>query len=212
MVKYPLYLDLSGKLAVVIGAGNVAARKVQALAPTGARIVVVAPDADENFRQACGTGDIELIIGKYSKDHLAEAVLAIAATDDLDLNKRIYADCQELKVICNVVDQPELCDFYVPALVQRGHLQIAIGTDGNCPAYAGHVRRKLEGIFTEDHGRFVDELEKIRKHIIAEIADLGQRKAVLVQLVKDDSFDRFLKDGPDQWQQWAKEVVSQQAG
>ena len=212
MVKYPLYLDLSGKLAVVIGAGNVAARKVQALAPTGARIVVVAPDADETFRQACGKGDIELIVAKYSKDHLTEAVLAIAATDDLDLNRRIYADCQQLKVICNVVDQPELCDSYVPALVQRGQLQIAIGTDGNCPAYAGHVRRKLEEIFTEDHGRFVDELEKIRKHIIAEIDDLGQRKAVLVQLVKDDSFDRYLKDGAADWQEWAKEIVSQQAG
>ena len=85
-------------------------------------------------------------------------MLAIAATSDRQLNRRIYKDCQELEILCNVVDAPELCDFIVPAVVKRGDLQIAIGTEGNCPAYAGHLRKKLEQSFTDKHGEFLAEL------------------------------------------------------
>ena len=192
----------------MIGAGNVAARKVQSLIPTGARIVVVAEHATTVFQDVCEGANIEVVIGSYSKDYLAGAVLAIAATNDMALNNRIYKDCQQLEVLCNIVDMPHLCDFYVPALVERGSLQIAIGTDGKCPAYSGHLRRKLEEMFTNRHGLFLEELDKIRKHIIATIDDGARRKAVLGQLVKDESFDYFIKNGPQAWQEWAMETIN----
>lgn len=208
MAKYPIYLDLEGRRVVMIGAGNVAARKVQSLIPTGARIVVVAEHATTVFQDVCEGANIEVVIGSYSKDYLAGAVLAIAATNDMALNNRIYKDCQQLEVLCNIVDMPHLCDFYVPALVERGSLQIAIGTDGKCPAYSGHLRRKLEEMFTNRHGLFLEELDKIRKHIIATIDDGARRKAVLGQLVKDESFDYFIKNGPQAWQEWAMETIN----
>ena len=170
MARYPIYLDLTNKRVVVIGAGPVAARKVNSLQEAGARVIVIAKKADRTFEKSCKLPNVEVVISAYLKDYLAEAVLAIAATNDLKLNRRIYKDCQELEVLCNVVDQPDLCDFFVPAVVKHGPLQIAIGTDGNCPAYAGHLRKKLEDQFTEDHGRFVVELEAIRKHIIKELS------------------------------------------
>ncbi len=210
MAKYPIYLDLEGRHVVVIGAGNVAARKVQSLTATGARIVVVAEHATTVFQDACEGANIEVVISSYSKDYLAGAVLAIAATNDTVLNNRIYKDCQQLEVLCNVVDVPELCDFYVPAVVERGSLQIAVGTDGKCPAYSGHLRRKLEEMFTDRHGLFLEELDKIRKHIIATIDDPARRKAILGQLVKDESFDYFIKNGPQAWQQRAQEVIDKQ--
>jgi len=193
---------------VVIGAGNVAARKVQSLAAAGARIVVVAEHATSIFQEACEGTNIEVVISSYSKDYLAGAVLAIAATNDTALNNRIYRDCQQLEVLCNVVDVPELCDFYVPAVVECGSLQIAVGTDGKCPAYAGHLRRKLEEMFTNEHGLFLDELDKIRKHIISTVEDGARRKAILGQLVKDESFDYFVKNGPQAWQERAMETVN----
>ena len=212
MAKYPIYLDLEGRRVVVIGAGNVAARKVQSLIATGARIVVVAEHATTVFQDACEGANIEVVISSYSKDYLASAILAIAATNDTVLNNRIYKDCQQLEVLCNVVDVPELCDFYVPAVVERGSLQIAVGTDGKCPAYSGHLRRKLEEMFTDRHGLFLEELDKIRKHIIATIDDGARRKAILGQLVKDESFDYFIKNGAAAWQERAAEIVNSSDG
>jgi len=209
MAKYPIYLELAGRRVVVVGAGAVAARKAQTLSEVGARIVVIAKDASQAFEKTCSKLNIELVISSYSKDYLAEAVLAIAATNDLNLNRRIYKDCQELEVLCNVVDQPELCDFFVPAVVKRGPLQIAVGTDGNCPAYAGHLRKKLEDQFTEDHGRFITELESIRKRIIAEIPDGAKRKAILGQLAGDKSLEYFLANGCAKWQAYAQQIIAE---
>ncbi len=209
MAKYPIYLELAGRRVVVVGAGAVAARKAQTLSEAGARVVVIAKDVDETFEKTCSKPNIELVISSYSKDHLAQALLAIAATNDLELNRRIYKDCQELEVLCNVVDQPELCDFFVPAVVKRGPLQIAISTDGNCPAYAGHLRKKLEDQFTDDHGRFVIELESIRKKVVADIPDGTKRKMILGQLAGDKSFEYFLANGSAEWQSYAQQIIIQ---
>ncbi|MBN1123897.1 MAG: bifunctional precorrin-2 dehydrogenase/sirohydrochlorin ferrochelatase [Sedimentisphaerales bacterium] len=207
MHRYPIYLNLAGKRTIVIGAGTVGARKVLSLADAGARVVVVALHFDSVFAESCNLPNVELIESAYSKDYLASALLCIAATNDPTLNQRIYRDCQELEVLCNVVDVPELCDFYVPAVVQRGPLQIAVSTDGHCPAYAGHVRRKLETLFTETHGRFVEALEQMRREIIQSVDNPNHRKALLGELVKDESLNRFLKEGPDAWFQYAESLI-----
>ena len=210
MAKYPIFLDLNGRRVVIIGGGSVATRKTEAILRTGARLVVVAPRLDEMLRKVCAGTKTELIESKYSKDYLAGATLVIAATNDEALNKQIYKDCQQLEILCNVVDSPKLCDFYVPAVVQRGDLQIAIGTDGKSPAYAGHLRKKLEKIFTEKHGEFLTSLEAIRGFIIENIADASQRKAILGKLTDDESFEYFLQNGPEQWRKRAEEQIKSQ--
>jgi precorrin-2 dehydrogenase/sirohydrochlorin ferrochelatase len=199
MAKYPIYLELSGRRAVVIGAGTVALRKVQALVEAGGRVTVVAEHIPTNLKDAFLLTQAEIIVSSYSKNYLAGATLCIAATNDMVVNQQVYNDCQELEVLCNVVDQPHLCDFFVPAIVKRGDLQIAISTEGNCPAYAGHLRKKLEDMFTETHGQFVHELEKVRKNLIAQIHDSDQRKAIMGDLTSDESFDYFIAQGSDKW-------------
>ena len=207
MAKYPIFLELSGRRVVVVGGGAVAVRKAQALLAAGARLVVVAEQIDNMLTVLCRDKKAELIKSKYSKDYLAEAVLTIAATNNPQLNRRIYKDCQELEVLCNVVDEPELCDFFVPAVVKRGDLQIAIGTEGHCPAYAGHIRKKLEEIFTEEHGQFLAELEALRKQIITDVAEPTERKAMLGELADDKSFEYFVANGPAQWRTFAEELI-----
>lgn len=192
----------------MIGGGAVAARKAQVLLAAGARLVVVAERIDEMLTVLCRDKTAELVRSKYDKSYLAEAVLVVAATNNNKLNKQIYRDCQELEVLCNVVDVPELCDFFVPAVVKRGNLQIAVSTDGYCPAYAGHVRKKLEAIFTETHGEFLTELETARKHIIRDISSPADRKALLGRLVDDKSFEYFVEKGPSQWRTFAEELIS----
>jgi precorrin-2 dehydrogenase/sirohydrochlorin ferrochelatase len=208
MAKYPIFLELGGRRAVVVGGGAVAVRKAQALLAAGARLVVVSKDIDDALTALCqGTG-AELVKSKYSKSYIAEAVLVIAATNDRQLNKQIYKDCQELEILCNVVDAPELCDFIVPAVVKRGDLQVAIGTEGHCPAYAGHLRKKLEQTFTDKHGQFLAELESLRNRVIKDVPDPIGRKALLGQLVDDKSFEYFIQNGPAKWQEYADRLIS----
>jgi precorrin-2 dehydrogenase/sirohydrochlorin ferrochelatase len=208
MAKYPIFLELSGRRAVVIGGGAVAVRKAQPLLAAGARLVIVAEHVDDMLTALCARSEAELVRSKYSKNYLAGAVLAIAATNNRQLNKQIYKDCQELEILCNVVDQPELCDFFVPAVVKRGELQIAIGTEGYCPAYAGHIRKKLEQTFTNKHGEFLAELETLRKRIIKDVPETSDRKALLGQLVDDKSFEYFIENGPAKWQAYADKLIS----
>jgi precorrin-2 dehydrogenase/sirohydrochlorin ferrochelatase len=197
---------------VIIGAGAVAARKAQSLLAAGARLVIVADKMNDVLTSLCQGTNAELVKSKYSKNYLTGAVIAIAATNNHELNKRIYKDCQELEVLCNVVDEPELCDFYVPAVVKRGDLQIAIGTEGSCPAYSGHLRKKLGQTFTEKHGEFLAEVETIRRHIITEVQDPAERKALLGKLVDDNSFEHFVQEGPEQWRVFAERLISTRKG
>jgi len=199
---------MSGRRAVVIGAGSVAVRKIQALHEAGARVTVLAEYIDSSHRDTIERANVELILSKYSKDYLVGATLVIAATNDSALNRQVHHDCQELQILCNVVDQPELCDFYTPSVVRRGDLHIAIGTDGNCPAYAGHVRRKLEDIFTETHGEFVEQLEKVRSQILRQIADPNQRKALLGRLASDESFEIYVRKGCQDWTVYANGQIT----
>lgn len=208
MAKYPLFLELTGRRAVVVGGGAVAVRKARSLLAAKARLVVVAEKVNDVLTGLCADSGAELIRSKYSKDYLAGAVLVIAATNDQRLNRRIYKDCQELEILCNVVDQPELCDFYVPAVVKRGDLQIAIGTEGDCPAYAGHIRKKLEQIFTEKHGEFLAELELLRERIVKEVPDPADRTTLLGELVDDASFERFVENGSAAWRRTAGEIIT----
>jgi len=150
--KIPIFLEMENRRVVVIGGGSVAFRKVQILLDAGRTSC--------SCGRACRSGPRKSMPEKqksrtvkapYSKEYLAGATLAIAATNNRELNKQIFHDCQELDVLCNVVDDPELCDFFTPAVIKRGDLQIAVSTDGLSPAYAGHIKKKLEEMFTETH-------------------------------------------------------------
>jgi len=209
MAKYPIFLELGGRRVVVIGAGAVAIRKAQSLLDAGARLVVVSEHIDSAMTTLCQQANAELVRSKYSKDHLVGAALVIAATSNRQLNERIYKDCQQLEILCNVVDQPQLADFFVPAVVKRGHLQIAIATEGSCPAYTGHLRKKLEQIFTVQHGEFLAQLETLRELVIETVPNPADRKALLGQLVEDESFEYFIQNGPAAWRDRAEKITKQ---
>ncbi|HBG25719.1 MAG: hypothetical protein A2Y10_20425 [Planctomycetes bacterium GWF2_41_51] len=206
-MKYPIFLNLKSKRAVVIGGGSVAARKVLGLLDSQARIVVVADKIDDVLENRCRNSNVEFVEAKYSKEYLVSASIVFAATNDRSVNEQVYKDCQELEILCNVADEPEFCDFFVPAVVKRGDLQIAVCTEGDSPSYAGHIRKKLEDIFTEKHGEFLAELEAIRERIMEEISDSSQRKVILGELAGDASFDYYLEKGPEEWEKNTEEKI-----
>jgi len=207
MVKYPIFLDLKDRRVLLVGAGVVAQRKALTLMETGARLVVVADRIDPAFEAACATRKVELIKGRYSSEYIGDATLVIAATDDHKVNNRVYRDCQEKGVLCNSVDEPDCCDFFAGAVVTRGRLQLAVSTDGACPAYAGHLRKKIEDIITQEHGRFLDELETARGKVLSRVSDETQRKVIMGHLVEDASFAMFIGHGSTAWQCYADDVI-----
>jgi precorrin-2 dehydrogenase/sirohydrochlorin ferrochelatase len=208
MAKYPIFLELNGCRTVVIGGSAVALRKLQVLLDCGAKVKVVAKQIDDDLAELCRAREAELIKAGYHKDYLAGALLVVAATDDNQLNRQIYQDSRQLGILCNVVDAPQLCDFFVPAVVKRGRLQIAIGTDGVCPAYARRLREKLEQIITDKNGEFLLELGKLRSRIIEQIAEPTKRQKLLRKLTGDESFECFCQKGPIAWRDYAAKVIA----
>jgi precorrin-2 dehydrogenase/sirohydrochlorin ferrochelatase len=207
MAKFPIFLELNERRAVVIGAGHVAVRKAQSLLDAGARVVVVADKIDQHMSSICKKRNAELIPDKYASHYLNQAVLVIAATNNPKVNRQIYDDCQKLQILCNVVDCPELCDFFVPGVIEQGALTIAVSTGGKCPAYAGHIRKKIDEIITDKHGEFLESLQKARKTVYQKIQNPDQAKKTLGHLVSDKSFDHFIKKGAAEWELMAESVI-----
>ncbi len=144
---YPIYADLTGRTVLVVGGGIVAARKVKALLKRQIRVTVVAPEICPELQELTNDSDLVIHRRSYQKGDLAEHWLVIAATDDSELNQKVFAEAAEARIFCNVVDQPELCTFHVPAVVRQGLLQIAISTGGASPALAKRIRQELEKRF-----------------------------------------------------------------
>jgi precorrin-2 dehydrogenase/sirohydrochlorin ferrochelatase len=209
MSKYPIFIELKDKRVVIIGGGQIACRKAEALLETRCQLVVVTKAVCTPLEALCAQSKAELILGPYGPDYLRGAVLVVAATNHQALNEQIYRDCQTREILCNVVDQPELCDFYVPAVVRQGLLQIAVSTSGASPAFASHVRQTLEGLYTEKHGEFLDLLLWAREQTLAHLTDANQKKTVSGWLAADSSFDLFVTKGKDAWQTMALQKIAE---
>ena len=176
---FPMFVKLDGKRCLVVGAGRVGEPKISSLIETGARIYVIALEASEAVHQWARAGKITLEIRGFAPTDLDGTFLAIVATASRDLNRSIYREARQRGVLCNVVDVPEYCDFYYPAVVRRGDLQIAISTNGQSPSLAQKLRRQLEKQFGPGYARWVAELGETRRLVLASDLD-PQRKSDLL--------------------------------
>jgi len=186
MKLFPLFADLRGRRVLVVGGGVVAERKVKSLLACEARIVVGALDASRCLQELSRQGRIELIQGVFEPGWLAGAWLAVAATDDRELNRRVAALAGEHRLFVNVVDDPELSSFQVPSIVDRSPLTIAISSAGSAPVLARRVRERIESLFDHSLGSLAALAARKRQAIRAARPGLRQRRA----------FYDWLMDGP----------------
>jgi siroheme synthase-like protein len=185
---YPLYLDLSGRPVLVVGAGRVAARKVEALLSAGAQVTVVAPDVCEEFDTLARRPGLTIEIRPFAPGDMDGRWLVIAATGSADINRWVSELAGRARIFCNVVDKPDLCTFHVPAVVRRGLLQLAISTGGASPALAAHLRRRLEAEFGPAWAALIDALAELRRHYREKYADdLATRGRLLKEFVESDA-------------------------
>ena len=182
---------------MVVGGGQVAERKVASLLEVGALVRVIAPSLTEPLSLWKGEGKIEHVNQEYDAHHLDRAFLVIGATDDRKANEQVSADCRAGDILVNVVDAPEDCDFFVPSVVQRGDLTLAISTDGKSPALAKRIREELEEAYGEEYERFLAILAEVRSHLAAVCPEAGRRQEILAKLAQSD-IPRLLKEGREQ--------------
>lgn len=193
---FPMFLKLANRQALIVGAGKVGEPKIGGLLETGARIRVVALDATPAVRDWAREGRIELELRAFSSDDLHGAFVAVVATSSRTLNERIYREAQARGVLCNVVDVPDLCDFFYPAVVQRGDLQIAISTAGQSPSLAQKLRQQLEKQFGPGYAAWVAELGETRRLVLASDLDADRKRELLHSLASREALEAALAEAP----------------
>ena len=184
---FPMFVKLEGKRCLVVGAGGVGEPKIGGLIDTGACVHVIALEASDAVKGWAQAGKIRLELRAFSVGDLDGALLAVVATASRALNGSIYREAQRRGVLCNVVDDPEYCDFYYPAVVRRGDLQIAISTNGQSPSLAQKLRQQLERQFGPGYARWIAELGETRKLVLASDLDPERKSALLHSLASREA-------------------------
>jgi precorrin-2 dehydrogenase/sirohydrochlorin ferrochelatase len=188
---YPVCLDIAGKQCLVVGGGKVALRKALDLLEAGAKVRAVAPQFIEAFRKSCG---IELCRKAYDSADLRDCALVIAATDSEDVNRRVCEDARLARVLVNVVDAPELCDFIVPATLRRGDMTISVSTGGASPSLARKIRLELEKRYPARFAAFVGFLGKMRREARKKFP-ASRRRQIMERILNGHAWEVFAKKG-----------------
>lgn len=184
----PVFLKIEKRPCLVVGAGTIAAVKIFALLEAEARVTVVAPRANDDVAGLAASGAILWHAREFQPGDLIGSVLVIAATADSAVNRAVHKEAQRLGILCNAVDDPPNCDFYFPAVVRRGDLQIAISTAGQSPALAQRLRRELDELVDASAGDVVRYLGELRREIIATQPPSEARKQLLLDLAYSERF------------------------
>lgn len=178
---------------MVVGAGAIAESKITGLVDTGCEVVVVAPQARPEIEELARAGKIEWRKREFETADLDEMFLVVAATSSTAVHEQIFLEARRRGVLCNIVDVPKLCDFYYPAIVQRGDLQIAVSTAGQSPALAQRLRKELEAQFGVEYAEWLVELGQARDAMMVAQLSAAERKERLHALVTAEAFEDFLR-------------------
>jgi siroheme synthase-like protein len=184
MREKPYYiacLDLAGRRVLVVGGGEVALQKTRSLLDCDARVTVVAPHTTDELRAL----DVTWLARSYEPADLASHFLVVAATDDPELQRQVFADAEAQAVLCNVPDVPALCSFILPAVHRDGPIAIAVSTGGASPALAQRLRNEIAGIVSPQHVELAVRLRELRPAAKERFATYEERRAYFQTLVEE---------------------------
>lgn len=205
---FPVMLKLENRGCLVVGGGEVAERKVNDILLSSGRVKVVAPLISPRLNEMAADGLIEVNLRPYMTDDLEGMVLVIAATDDKTINHRVAAECRTRGILVNVVDDPEVCDIYIPAVLRRGALTISVSTEGKSPLLAKKIKEELANVYGEEYAELIELLGEIREKIKDSVPDIENRRNMFLQLVEGPLLDMFKNGGIEQVKEWLSHVYS----
>jgi precorrin-2 dehydrogenase/sirohydrochlorin ferrochelatase len=189
MLETPFYiacLKLKGRRCLVVGAGDVGLEKVEGLLACGADVTLVAPDAIPALEELAAEGSITYLRREYESGDLEGHLIAIAATNDTDVNIGVYDDAEARAMLINVVDVPPLCNFILPAIVRTGPLAVAISTAGASPALAKRMKREIADMFGEPYADLAVMLNEARGWAKGTLPTYQDRKEFFEGIVNGD--------------------------
>ena len=189
MLETPFYiacLRLTGRRCVVVGGGEVGLEKVEGLLACDAEVRLIAPEAQPELVQLALEGSIRWERRQYATGDLDGCLIAIAATDDTDLNIRVFEDAEARAMLVNVVDVPPLCNFILPAIVRTGPLAVAISTAGASPALAKRMKREISELFGEPYANLAILLNEARGWAKATLPTYQDRKVFFESIVNGE--------------------------
>jgi len=193
---FPLLVLLEGRRCCVVGGGPVAERKVGSLLEAGARVRVVAPAVTPALAALAEAGRVELERRPYRPGDAEGALLVVAATDDAAVNRQVWEEAEGRGQLVNAVDDPPHCNVFVPAVVRRGPLTLAVSTGGGAPALAARIRRRLEEQFPPAWGALIELLADLRPAVKARYPDdEAARREAWYRAVDGDLLERLERDG-----------------
>jgi siroheme synthase-like protein len=196
MGYYPIFLNLNDRRCAVIGGGVVAERKVEGLIAAGADVTVISPALSEGLRKLLGKGAVRHVAREYRSGDLAEFELVFVATDDAAVNSAVYRDARARRIWINCADDPDHCNFILPAVIRRGDLTVAVSTGGASPAAARAIREELDDYLSEDYAQLVQVAAEVR----AELKEKSFSAAASAwNKALNDEFRRLIRAGkPEQ--------------
>jgi precorrin-2 dehydrogenase/sirohydrochlorin ferrochelatase len=162
MSLYPVFLKLAGHRVLIVGGGEVAEQKTEAVLRSATDVTVISPTVTDRIRSWADQGRLRHLASEFQAGMAQGYFLVIACTDSEAVNRTAYEEARAAGALANAVDDPEYCDFYAPAVVNRGPFQIAISTGGASPALAQKVRRELEEKYGPEYGPWTAWLGRVR--------------------------------------------------
>jgi precorrin-2 dehydrogenase / sirohydrochlorin ferrochelatase len=165
MGYYPIFLEMKDRRCVVIGGGAVAERKVEGLVAVGANVTVISPVITDGLRDLLTQGAIRHVAREYQASDRAGYDLVFVATDNSEINAAVFSEARSLRIWVNSADDPDHCDFILPAVIRRGDLTVAVSTGGASPAVARAIREELDEYFTADYARFIQIAGEVRREL-----------------------------------------------
>ena len=189
MKYYPINLDIRNRNCLVVGGGQVGTRKVNGLLRSGALVTIVSPEATEGIARLAQNERVVWFERNYQSSDMQDKFLVIGATDDEALNRKIHADAQTYKVLCNIADRPAVCNFILPAVVHQGDLVITASTSGQSPAFAKRLRKELQRKYGEEYACFLTLMGSIRNKLLQEAHEPEAHKPLFESLIDGGLLD-----------------------
>jgi precorrin-2 dehydrogenase/sirohydrochlorin ferrochelatase len=178
-------IQIKGELVVIIGGGNVAERKVSSILPSGARLTVISPTLTYTLQKLRDSGQIQHFSRRYEDGDLVGAFIAIAATDNHDVNLAVAMEAEKLKILIEVTDNPLAGNITSPAIIRQGDLTIAISTNNRAPSLSASIKRELVRAYGPEYAKTVKLLGAVREKLLTDGAGSTYNKQVLSELAEN---------------------------
>lgn len=193
MNYFPIFIDSSKINALIIGGGDVAARKIELLTKATSQITIMSAKLNHSVERLVAEQQLTWLAENYNPSNLEGFNLIIAATSDAKVNQQVATDAQQLNIFVNVVDQPALCSYITPAIIDRNPMLVALSSSGSAPVLVRMLREQIEKTLPNDYGKLAEFCFKFREHVKARLKSVRERRHFWEQILRGSVGEQILQ-------------------